>query len=96
MLKLLVKKILKETAKANGDLIGNKIADKITAKPSPKDVTSASKKSHDEVINGIPKERYISPKERQKIIDELKLAYYNNGISKNSEFNRRRRIKSTI
>ena len=33
-----------------------------------------SKKSHDEVINGIPKERYISPKERQKIIDELRLA----------------------
>ena len=59
------KKILKETAKATGDLIGNKIVDKIT---------SASKKSHDEVINGIPKERYISPKERQKIIDELKLA----------------------
>ena len=60
------KQILKETAKATGDLIGNKIADKITAKPS--------KKSHDKVINGIPKERYISPKERQKIIDELKLA----------------------
>ena len=32
------------------------------------------KHSDDEVINGIPKERYISPKERQKIIDELKLA----------------------
>ena len=60
------KKILKETAKATGDLIGNKIADKITAKPS--------KKSHDEVINGISNERYISPKEIQKIIDELKLA----------------------
>ena len=58
------KKILKETAKATGDLIGNKIADKITAKPHNKD----------EVINGIPKERYISLKERQKIIDELKLA----------------------
>ena len=58
------KKILKETAKATGDLIGNKIADKITAKPHNKD----------EVINGIPKERYISPKEKQKIIDELKLA----------------------
>ena len=55
------KKILKETAKATGDLIGNKIADKIT---------SASKKSHDEVNN----ERYISPKERQKIIGELKFA----------------------
>ena len=59
------KKILKETAKATGDLIGNKIADKIT---------SASKKSHDEANNEIPKERYISPKDRQKIIDELKLA----------------------
>ena len=58
------KKILKEKAKATGDLIGNKIADKIT---------SASKKSHDEINNEIPKERYIYPKERQKIIDELKL-----------------------
>ena len=26
-----------------------------------------------EVNNEIPKERYISPKERQKIIDELRL-----------------------
>ena len=58
------KKILKETAKATGDLIGNKIADKIT---------SASKKSHDEVNNEILKEKYISPKDRQKIINELKL-----------------------
>ena len=57
-------KILKETEKANGDLIGNKIADKIT---------SASKKSQDEVNNEILKEKYISPKDRQKIIDELKL-----------------------
>ena len=48
------KEILKETAKATGELIGNKIADKITAEPHNKD----------EVINGIPKERYISPKER--------------------------------
>ena len=58
------KKILKETAKATGDLTGNKIADKIT---------STSKKSYDEVNNEILKERYISPKGRQKIIDELKL-----------------------
>ena len=54
------KKILKETAKATGDLIGNKTADKITAKPH----------NEDKVNN----ERYISPKERQKIIDELILA----------------------
>ena len=53
------KELLKETAKATRDLIGNKSADKITAKPHNKD----------EVINGIPKERYISPKERQKTID---------------------------
>ena len=64
------KKILNKTAKATGDLIGNKIADKIT---------SASKKSHNEKIQSnevnheMRKERYTSPKERQKIIDELKL-----------------------
>ena len=64
------KKIVHKTAEATGDLIGNKIADKIT---------SASKKSQNEEIqlnevnNEIPKERYISPNERQKIIDELKL-----------------------
>ena len=75
------KKILKETAKATGDLISSKIADKITAKPH----------NEDEVNN----ERYISPKERQKIIDEFKLQSYNNGIPENSEFNRRC-IKSTI
>ena len=73
------KRAIQKTAEATGDLIGNKIADKITAKPSPKDVTSASKKSQNgeiqsnEVNNEIPKERYISPKERQKIIDELRL-----------------------
>ena len=64
------KKIVHKSAEATGDLIGNKIADKIT---------SASKKSQNEEIqsneanNEITKERYISPKERQKIIDELKL-----------------------
>ena len=73
------KKATQKTAEAAGDLVGNKIADMITAKPSPKDVTSASKKSHNEEIQSnevnieIPKERYISPKERQQIIDELRL-----------------------
>ena len=64
------KKIVHESAEATRDLIDNKIADKMT---------SASKKSQneeiqsDEVNNEIQKERYISPKGRQKIIDELKL-----------------------
>ena len=68
------KRPIQKTAEATGDLVGNKIVDKIT---------SASKKSlkkpHDEesasteVNNETPKGRYISPKERQKIIDELRL-----------------------
>ena len=64
------KKVVHKSAEATGDLIGNKTADKIT---------SASKKSQNEEIqsnevnNEIPKERYIPPKERQKIIDELRL-----------------------
>ena len=68
------KRPIKKAAEATGDLVGNKIADKIT---------SASKKSlkkprneessPTEVTNEIPKERYISPKERQQIIDELRL-----------------------
>ena len=68
------KKIVHKSTGATGDLIGNKIADKIT---------SASKKSSEkprdeeiqstEVNNEILKERYISPKKRQQIIDELRL-----------------------
>ena len=53
------KRILKKSAEATGDLIGNKIADKITSKPIKNDVTN---------------ERYISPEERQKIINKLRLA----------------------
>ena len=58
------KKIVHKSAEATGDLTGNKIADKITAKPSKKlqneDIQS------NEVNNEIPKER-------RKVIDELKL-----------------------
>ena len=70
VIKTASKRAIKKAAEATGDLVGNKIADKIT---------SASKKSHNEEIqsnevnNEIPKERYISPKERQQIIDELRL-----------------------
>ena len=53
------KRILKESAKATGDLTGNKIADKITAKPIKIDVTN---------------ERYVSSEERQEIINKLRLA----------------------
>ena len=53
------KRIFKKNAEATGDLIGNKIADKITAKPIKNDVTN---------------ERYISPEEREEIINKLRVA----------------------
>ena len=61
---------IQKTAEATGDLIGNKIANKIT---------SVSKKSNKELSNEKYKEltthkkRYISPEQRQQIIDELRL-----------------------
>ena len=68
------KKAVQKTAEATRDLIGNKIADKITSKSK-----KSFKKLRDEelstteVNNEIQKERYISPKKRQQIIDELRL-----------------------
>ena len=51
------------------DLVGNFIADKITNIFKK----SASEPHSNAVSNEIPKERYISPQERQKNIDELRL-----------------------
>ena len=65
------KRAIQKKAEATGDLIGNRISDKITAKPSKK--SQNEKIQSNEVNNEIPKERYIFPKERQKIIDELRL-----------------------
>ena len=61
------KRAIQKTAEAIGDLVGNKIADKIT---------SVSKKLP--TIDGdvewtTHKKRYISPEERRQIIDELSL-----------------------
>ena len=68
------KRAIQTTAEGAGDLIGNKIADKITSvsKKSPKDLHSKELSSN-ESNNKILKERYISPQERQQIIDELRL-----------------------
>ena len=67
--KIASKKAIQNTAEATGDLIGNKIADKITScskKP-------ANEPHSNDVSNEIQKKRYISPQERQKVIDELRL-----------------------
>ena len=53
------KRVVQKTAEATGDLIGNKIADKITLIGKPKE------KETEEI--------YIPPEKRQQIIDDLRL-----------------------
>ena len=68
-LKTASKGAIQKAAEATADLVGNKIANKIKSiskKP-------ASEPHSNEVSNEIPKERCISPQERQKIIDEVRL-----------------------
>ena len=55
------KRVVQKTAEATGDLIGNKIADKITSVGKAKEKTNK------------PEEIYILPEKRQKIINDLKL-----------------------
>ena len=63
---------IQKTAEQTGDLIGNKISNKIS------EVSKNLQQNNSEtVINEydkeIPKTRNISPEERQKVIDELRL-----------------------
>ena len=67
--KIASKRAIQKIAEATGDLIGNKIADKITSYSK----NPANEPHSDNVSNEIPKERYISPQEGQKIIDKLRL-----------------------
>ena len=55
------KKVIKKTAEAT-DLIGNKVADKITSIGKPKEKEKAKK----------AEEIYIQPEKRQQIIDDFK------------------------
>ena len=69
------KKAIQKTAGATGDLIGNKITDKITSistKKSAKELHSNDETEEDAEL-ATPKKRYISPEERQQIINELRL-----------------------
>ena len=71
------KRAIQKTAEASGDLIGNKIADKITGvstklhlkKPS----NNNNNNNNEDVELTTHKKRYISPEERQQIINELRL-----------------------
>ena len=57
------KRVVQETSETTGDLIGNKIADKITSVGKLKEKEKAKK------VEGI----YIPPEKKQQIIDDLKL-----------------------
>ena len=61
--KTATKKVVQKTAEATEDLIGNKIADKITSIGKWKEKEKT--KNTEEI--------YISPEKRQQIIDDLKL-----------------------
>ena len=69
-IKIASKRAIQKTAETTGDLIDNKIADKITGRASPQNGKSEADSSS---LKDIPKKRYISPEERQQIINELKL-----------------------
>ena len=57
------KRVVQETSETTGDLIGNKIADKITPVGKLKEKEETKK----------VEEIYISPEKKQQIIDDLKL-----------------------
>ena len=59
------KRVVKKTAEATGDLIENKIADKITSIGKPKEKEKDKTNKTEEI--------YIPPEKRQEIIDELRL-----------------------
>ena len=68
------KRAIQKTTEGTGNLIGNKIADKINSisKKSNKELPNNDEKDEDVEIT-THKKRYVSPEERQKIIDELRL-----------------------
>ena len=63
--KVASKRVVQKTAEATEDLIGNKIADKITAIGKPKEKEKEKTKEIEEI--------YIPPEKRQQIINDLRL-----------------------
>ena len=67
---------IQKTVEATFDLIGNKIADKITSvskKKSAKELYNNDETKKEDVEIDTPRKRYISPEERKYIIEELSL-----------------------
>ena len=72
VIKTAPKRAIQKTAEATGDLIGHKIADKITS-VSKKKSTKELHNNDENVEITTHKKRFISPKERQQVIEELRL-----------------------
>ena len=66
------KRAIQKKAETTGDLIGNKIADKITS-VSKKKPNNNNNNNNEDVELTTHKERYISPGERLQIFNELRL-----------------------
>ena len=73
VIKTASKRAIQKTAEATCDLIGHKIADKITSisKKSTKELPNDE--TEEDTERATHKKRYISQEERQQIIDELRL-----------------------
>ena len=70
------KTVIQKTTEATGDLNGNKIADKITSVSTElhsKKPSNNNNNNNEDVELITHKKRYISPEERQQIINQLKL-----------------------
>ena len=63
------KRVVKKSSEATGDLIGNKIADKITSMGKPR----SKKQKDDENIMEETQEIFIPPEKRKQIINDLTL-----------------------
>ena len=63
--KIVSKKLVQKTVEGTWDLIGNKIADKITSIGKPKEKEKEKPKEIEKI--------YIPPEKRQQIINDLRL-----------------------
>ena len=67
--KIAGKKLVNKSTEATGDLVGNKIADKITSMGKPR----SKKEKHETNIMEETQEIYFPPEKRKQIIKDLKL-----------------------
>ena len=76
VIKTASKRAIQKTTEATGDLIGNKIADKTTSvsnNTNNNNNDNNNNNNNEDVELTTHKKRYISPEERQQIINELRL-----------------------